>query len=328
MRPVRVAASALPVLLLVFAASFALAQNPCAHVVCPVGQACYGGTCMDPLCAGVVCDSNTSCLGGRCVPNYWLDVSPPNIDFGSEWIPYACTRVITITNQGVNPVTINNVSLGPVNPPLHPPSSFSIAVHPRLPITLSRGAQAQVDVFYAPTNGSPASGAVTLALTPSSCRINVNPVPLKGSGGVQAPKRAWDDIVVPLARSLSFGSKTQPDWASFTGLFSANAQVVSKLSPTPMTVAAFKAALLQVKPQYQSALFEPLKATIVLRGGCGQDHSIAGEFTAGLVEQTRSQLGQSQLQNAKTNGAFLIVQDSSGLIKRLEITSAKKLQAF
>jgi hypothetical protein len=41
-------------------------ETACLDVMCPVGQRCVGGTCVEP-CSGVVCPHGQSCRAGRCV---------------------------------------------------------------------------------------------------------------------------------------------------------------------------------------------------------------------------------------------------------------------
>ncbi|RMF88735.1 MAG: choice-of-anchor D domain-containing protein, partial [Nitrospinota bacterium] len=121
---------------------------------------------------------------GRGDPD--IAVSPQVLDFNSVTVGMSSTLTTTISNVGTENLTVTGLSLSGTD--------FSLSGAPSTPFTVAAGASVNISIVYAPTDGGPDSG--TLTITSDDPDEPTVPVTLTGTGVL--PPNECDITVSPL----------------------------------------------------------------------------------------------------------------------------------
>ena len=133
-------------------------------------------------CSGVAGKGTTSDVTGATI-----EISPSSISFGNLPIGQSATKAVTLTNTGIDVLTVSRISVA---------GTGFTASGPHLPISLSAGQSASISAVFKPTAGNAEAGTITIA---SNADASPSLVALSGSGATAGALTATPN-------SIAFGS--------------------------------------------------------------------------------------------------------------------------
>jgi hypothetical protein len=222
----------------------------------------------------------TAPLAGMPVTPGFLTASPSSMNFGS--IPVASSQMLyeTVTNSGGSSVTISQAAVTG--------AGFSLSGF-TAPQTLAAGQSLTFSVYFAPSSGGTASGALTLGSNASNASVGVS---LSGTG--TSPRQL---AVSP--GSVSFGNVPVGTSQSQTGTLSAIGSSVTVSSGTssssefalsgvafPLSIAAGQSVPFTIK-------FAPQTS-----GTASANISFASNASSSSVTETATGIGASAIQHS------------------------------
>ncbi len=160
-------------------------------------------------CAGVTGKGTASNVTGVSI-----EISPGTVSFGNVAIGQSTTKTVTLTNTGIDVLTVSGISVA---------GSGFTASGPHLPLSLSAGQSASISAVFKPTAGSAGTGTITIT---SNADGSPSLVALRGSGATAAALTATPNSIA--FGSVAVGSEqTQTVQLANTG---SEAATISKVS--------------------------------------------------------------------------------------------------